>query len=215
MVVGDSQSGINALTKFRSSVPFINSALRKVVELAGAFDFDVTARWVPRDNLNEADALSREPDPGDWALSPDVFQKATEFFSIKPAVDLFASGNLHVAETFISKYYTPGCAGVNARSVDISKILNHGDTAWVFPPPGLTGLALDLIDRFKAEALVCISVPEGSLVKMQLQRIAPQSLAKVFPVPKAETSCTPSLRVPERSRNPAFLGLQVYHIKWP
>lgn len=214
MVTGDSQAGVTALTKFRSSVPFINSALKKVVELAGKFDFDVTARWVPRENLTEADALSREPDPSDWKLSPELFQQVIRFFSVQPTVDLFASGDLHVTTKFVSKYYTPGCAAVLAQALDWNTIIEPGQCAWVFPPPGLAGLAVSLVQRFEVNALLCISAPEGSLVRIQIANMAPQAFGKVFQIPKLESSCQPSLRVPERTRNPAFLGLQVYYIDW-
>lgn len=213
LVTGDSQAGVNALTKFRSPVPFINSALKKLVELSGRFDFDVTARWIPRDNLAEADALSREPDPSDWGLSTEVFRQVTCFFSRQPATDFFASDRAHVTRVFVSKFYTPGCAGVLAQSVDWSRLVPPGQCAWVFPPPGLTSLALTLVQRFKVDALVCLSAPEGSLARTQIASIAPHAFDKVFHVPRAESSCRPSLRVPKGTRNPAFMGLQVFYIR--
>lgn len=215
LVIGDSQAGVNALIKFRSPVPFINSALKKVVELNGNYDFDVTTRWVPRENLAEADALSREPDPSDWALSPAVFRDVTRFFAVQPAVDLFASGEQHVAAAFVSKYYTPGCAGVNAQAQDWKILVLDGQCAWIFPPPGLAGVAINLLQRFQIEALLCVSAPEGSMIKTQVAAIAPRALNKVFRIPKLEDSCRPSLRVPRGTKNPAFLGLCVWHVVWP
>ncbi|GAQ85558.1 hypothetical protein KFL_002410090 [Klebsormidium nitens] len=214
LVIGDSQAGVNALTKFRSSVPFINSALRKVVEMSGQYDFDVVARWVPRKDITKADALSREPDPSDWGLSPDLFRQVTQFFSAQPAIDLFASRSLHVAPAYVSKYFAPGCSGVLAQALDWSKLVPPGESAWVFPPVGLAGLALNLLRRYQTEALVCICAPEGSLLDTQIRCIAPKALEKVFLVPRRVDSCVPSLRVPEGTRNPAFLGLKVFHIIW-
>ncbi|GAQ80066.1 putative DNA/RNA polymerases [Klebsormidium nitens] len=126
LVIGDSQAGVSALTKCRSAAPFINSALQKLVELSRAYDFDIAARWVPREEIEEADALSREPDPSDWGLSPKLYNEVTEFFSVRPAVDLFASSHLHVAPVFVSKYYTPECSGILAQSLDWSRIVARG-----------------------------------------------------------------------------------------
>jgi hypothetical protein len=62
LLEGDNQGAIADLNQFRSTVPEINEVLRRVFELCCEVDFDVVAKWVPRDDLPEADALSRQPD---------------------------------------------------------------------------------------------------------------------------------------------------------
>jgi ribonuclease HI len=66
LVLGDNQGGISALNHMRSSVLMICSALKEALELTAAFRFDIAARWVPREENQAADALSREPDTSNW-----------------------------------------------------------------------------------------------------------------------------------------------------
>ena len=56
LLIGDSQAGLAAVGKFRSTVPLIESALKEILELCAKSQCDVITRWVPRTELTEADA---------------------------------------------------------------------------------------------------------------------------------------------------------------
>ncbi|GAQ87420.1 reverse transcriptase [Klebsormidium nitens] len=169
MLTGDSQAGLAAIGKFRSSVPLIRSALKQVLELCAEFRCDLVTRWVPREDLAEADALSREPDASDWGVSASVFRKLTEHFGVNPSIDLFASATFHVAERFVAKYYTPGCTAVHAMALDWRELVQAGESAWIFSPVGLTTQVLERLSNFRVNALVCISAPKGSLAETQIR----------------------------------------------
>lgn len=108
LVTGDSQAGLAAIGRFRSTVPLIRSGLRKVLELCAKFDFDVVTRWVPRELLTEADARSREPDSSDWGIASGILQTLIRHFGVRIRIDLFASDPFHTTKRFVSKFYTPG-----------------------------------------------------------------------------------------------------------
>lgn len=218
LVLGDSQSGVAALNQMRSSVPMICSALREALELCAAFRFDITARRIPRGENQEADALCREPDASDWGIERKLLERITGHFAVRIAVDLFGSDANHVSSTFVSQYFTPGCAVVHALRHDWSKLMSEAGEggAWVFPPTRCAGQALSLVGLYRIAALVCISAKEGSLEKVQLHQLAEQGakVSEAYGIPRAASCCVPNLRVPSGMLNPAFVGLSVYLISW-
>jgi hypothetical protein len=75
LLEGDNQGAISAINNLRSPVKEINEILQSIFRLCSENGFDVIAKWIPRENLSEADALSRMPDPSDWRLSDKEMRK--------------------------------------------------------------------------------------------------------------------------------------------
>ncbi|KAL5020676.1 hypothetical protein ScPMuIL_002241, partial [Solemya velum] len=75
--------------------------------------------WVPRKENEQADSISRIVDPDDWGLSEYVF---THFNNIWGPydVDWFASYYNAKVSVFVSKFWNPGCMGIDAFSFDWS-----------------------------------------------------------------------------------------------
>lgn len=80
LLIGDSQGAISALNHFRSSVPEIHESLEEIFQLCLQYDFDIVASWVPRDNLTEADELSRRPDASDWGIDRSLLGQICSWF---------------------------------------------------------------------------------------------------------------------------------------
>jgi hypothetical protein len=76
LIEGDNQGAVSAVNHFRSHVPEINEILKGMFEISAELKSDVIAKWIPRENFTEADALSRLPDPSDWGISAEVFNRA-------------------------------------------------------------------------------------------------------------------------------------------
>jgi hypothetical protein len=114
LLEGDNQGAISAINHLRSPVEEINGVLRRIFQLCSDNGFDVVAKWIPRDNLSDADALLRAPDHSDWGLSDEELRKVLKHFGVQPTLDLFASDVHHVADRFVSKFFTPGCTAVDA-----------------------------------------------------------------------------------------------------
>jgi hypothetical protein len=218
LVLVDNQGGISAINRMRSSVPMICSALKKALELCAALNFDITARWIPREENEAADALSRELDASDWGIEKGLLQKLISRFRVRIMIDMYASDAHHVSDNYVLQYYTPGCFAVHAPKQDWSKLLERAgaDVAWVFPPVRCAGQALSLIARYRIRALVCICSKQGSLEMVEMQKFREwgAKVSEGYGIPKAASCYLPSLRVPPDVVNPAFMGLTVYHIDW-
>jgi hypothetical protein len=72
LLLGDNQGAVSALRNLRSSVPEMHLTVQHIFQLCTEFDFDIVARWIPRENLTEADELSRQPDAADWGLASSI-----------------------------------------------------------------------------------------------------------------------------------------------
>lgn len=51
-------------------------------------------------------------------------------------------------------------------------------------------------------------------MERQIEDLREAISEKAFEIPKSALSCIPSLRVPEKTLNPAYVGLKVFRIKW-
>lgn len=214
LITGDSQSATSDINNFRSSNPGINRLLRELFNLCLEAGCDVQARWVPRQHVALADAISREPDASDWGLKPELVEAVTRHFGVRLSADLFASAQHHVSDNFVAKMYEPGCAAVQALKLDWRTILEARQTAWVFPPLPLTGAALDRIRTFRTDAIFIGRGYKASNEMLLLHNLQGASVSEPYVIPKAEGSCRPSLRVPAGTVNPAFLGLHATYIRW-
>jgi hypothetical protein len=212
LLEGDNQGAISALNHFRSPVFEINQVLRKVFQLCCEQRIDVLARWIPRDNLAEEDALSRLPDPSDWGFCASKLHKVFQHFGRRPTVDLFASDVHHVTEKFVSRFFTPGCSAVDVTKQDWSNLLGPSDIVWVFPPHRLVTLALSMLESVKLEAFVCLPIKAGSNELLQLHQMIGAVVSAPYMVPRHQDSCVPSARVPSETLNLAMLELGVVHV---
>jgi hypothetical protein len=211
---GDNQGAISALNHFRSPNPGINQTLREVFHLCCDNNFDVVARWIPREDLSEADELSRRPDPSDWGLAKAEAERAFSHFGIRPTIDLFASDIHHVVDRFVSHFYTPDCFAIDAFHQDWGRLIGPYGIAWIFPPLRFVSSALSLLGACQKEALVCLPIKSGSNELIQLHQLEGASISAPYVIPRDSGSCISSCRVPLASLNPAFLGLGVIQVHW-
>lgn len=158
LLEGNNQGAISALNHFRSPNPGINQTLQRVFQLCCNMQFDVVAKWILRDNLTEADELSRRPDPFDWGLAKLEFERTCGLFGVRPSVDLSASDVHHVSDAVVSQFYTPGCMAVDAFRHDWGALLSPSDLAWIFPPIKSVILAISLVQAYTQNALICLPI---------------------------------------------------------
>jgi hypothetical protein len=214
LIESDNQGAISAINSFRSPVPEINDLLKGVFKTCAELRAGVIGKWIPRGELTEADALSREPDATDWRIATGIFDSACLHFGCYPSVDMFASDVHHTVDQFVSQFFTPGCLAVNALQIDWSEVIKEGQSIWVFPPVQCVSASLTLIERYEIEALICLPIKPGSNELLQLANMKKASKSEPMVVPQKSESCTPSGRVPQNFVNPAFLELGIVHINW-
>jgi hypothetical protein len=140
----------------------INEILQKTFELCARFWADVIGKWISRDSVSEADALSRQSDTTDWGIAKEVFEQACEIFKYRPSLDVFASDCHHTAEKFVFEFFTPRCCAVDALRLDCAQLAMPGEVVWVFPPFQCVGIAISLIEEKKLDALICMPMKTDS-----------------------------------------------------
>ena len=73
--------------------------------------------WIPREENEFADYLSRIGDVDDWMLNPEVFQELDTRWS-PHAIDRFADGYNCQLDRFNSCYWSPGTEAVDTFTCD-------------------------------------------------------------------------------------------------
>jgi hypothetical protein len=214
LMVGDNQGAVAALNKFSSKAPDVAAALKEIFQLCSSLDFDVVAHWRPREELAAEDALSRVPDASDWGLSPKARAFIIDSFG-QASIDLFASDLWHVAPTFISAQHMPGCAAVDALSLDWRGFVWTGDMAWAFPPVRAIPKVVQLLREYKIGAVLI--VPEAPTTNWWLDLQSYKKEAKMegpINLARSTDTCIPSRRVPPGTVNPALFKLGAFKISW-
>jgi hypothetical protein len=215
LLLGDSQAALAAFRKFASSNAFIHDSLTTLFHLCARHKFDVIPRWIPRENLAEADELSRRPDASDWGCTTELVTIIASKFGVNIDLDMFASDNTHVTTKFVSPFYTPGCTAVHALAFKWRQLLSQPDaTVWVFPPTKLLSHAISIIEAERINAILIVPTRTATNEWSQITNL-PGQLSQPFHLPKRAELCKPSLRVPPESINPIVMGLTAFHIYWP
>ena len=107
-----------------------------VFNMCRAHDVDLKVVWVPREQNQLADALSKWVDTEDWMLRGELFQHLDRMWG-PHTVDRFASDKNHLLPVFNSKFWCPGSAGVDAFALNW-----QGANNWCNPPFSLIGRVL-------------------------------------------------------------------------
>jgi hypothetical protein len=214
LVIGDNQGAVSALNQFRSSARDIAATLRIIFELCSSLDFDVIAQWKPREELAREDALNRFPDASNWGLAPAVRDLISRRFGT-PSIDLFASDLWHVAQSFVTPRFMPGCIAVDALRSDWRTLIPADGLAWIFPPVRAIPQAIQIIGEFRTNAIVI--VPEATTTKWWIELHAMGSGARLegpLDLDRSTNTCISSRRVPQGTLNPALFKLKAYKITW-
>ena len=159
------------------------------VELLAVFWFCVmsgvtlTVQWIPRDENDRADYLSKIVDIDDWKLHPSLFVLLDARWGTH-TVDRFATHSNALCPRFNSWYWCPGTAGIDAfAQPDWSQSNN-----WCNPPFRLLGRLISLIREQRAVATVIAPVWPGQPWWHQLcpdgSHLAPD-VVDVFDLPQS------------------------------
>ena len=100
----------------------------KLFHASTSIRVDLAITWVPRDENDFADQISKHVDYDDWKTSAECFRIWDNMWG-PHTVDRFANDKNRKVIRFNSKYWCPGCEAVDAFSQDW-----HGDTNWLVLP---------------------------------------------------------------------------------
>lgn len=113
--VGSRKSELQSL-----AMAIFKTCLRHAIEL------EVT--WIPREQNQVADLISKVIDCDDWSINPALFAQLDSMWG-PHLVDRFADQHNSHLPMFNSRAYCPGSGGVNAFCYDWSGVVN-----WCCPP---------------------------------------------------------------------------------
>ena len=164
-IVGDSQAaraifkkGGSQRVDDESGELELFEAFLSVFEAAEAGGFDVVFRWVPREQLVEADALSKHLERHDFSLTPEALGQVQRWLEADLHlglwdVDRVAAAHYAKAPRFNSLFGTAGAEAVDAFSQSWAQ-----GVSFVLHDFNQLGKVLDRIERDDAEAVVVVPV---------------------------------------------------------
>lgn len=150
--VGDNQGCISVFQHMRGQ-PQIVEVMKELRVKAFKAQAEVDFVWQPRESaeIQVADALSKEMDTSDLVLCKAPSQRLMRSWGC-PTVDVFATSvdGGHKTAKFFSKYYEPGCSGVDGLRQA------WGDEfVWAFPPFHMVAAT---IKKIQEELVHCILI---------------------------------------------------------
>jgi hypothetical protein len=92
---------------------------------------ELIPKWIPREQNQLADYLSKVEEVDDFGLQPSMFEFVLREFGPLD-VDRFTSPHNALLPVFFSEFWCVGTAGVNAFTTSW-----HGSNSYCFPPPRL------------------------------------------------------------------------------
>ena len=133
----DNQAAAHIL-QVGSKVPELQQLACKIFTFCREFGIKLIPEWIPREENERADQLSKLVDTDDWKLSVEVFHELEETWG-PHSLDCFASSSTRQLDRFCSRWWNPGCVAVDAFTVSWEK-----ENLWMCPPLYLIG---DVIRR--------------------------------------------------------------------
>ena len=142
--------GASRILMVRSSKLHLQQIAVDIFSICLSFGISLDSQWLPREENARADLLSRFIDRDDWSLNPVVFQSLDARWG-PHSVDRFSSYFNSQVVRFNSKYFSPGCAAVDALAQDWSS-----DNNWLCPPTHLIVAAVKHLRYHKGVGTIII-----------------------------------------------------------
>ncbi|XP_060595758.1 uncharacterized protein LOC132749862 [Ruditapes philippinarum] len=127
----------------------IHSSVVELNTLCEKENIVICPEWIPREDNERADFLSRCYDCDDWSVSSYVFQYLNHIWG-PYSIDRFASHLNNKCIKFNSRWWVPGTDGVDALSESWQHHVN-----WLVPPPRLV---VKCIHKIMCEGANCTLV---------------------------------------------------------
>ena len=126
----DNQNVVRIL-EMGSRKPDLQHEVVMVFNLMCQYQIHIEPSWIPREENQYADYLSRIIDYDDWRLNSNVFKILDSMFG-PHTIDRFADSNNTQLARFNSRYWSPGSEAVDAFTINWA-----GENNWLCPPIAL------------------------------------------------------------------------------
>ena len=128
----------------------------RVFKLMCQYQIHIEPSWIPREENQYADYLSRIIDYDDWRLNPIVFSMLDGMFG-PHTIDRFADANNTQLIRFNSRYWSPGSEAVDAFTVNWARENN-----WLCPPIGLIPRVIRHMQACRAQGTLIVPMWESA-----------------------------------------------------
>ena len=113
-------------------------------------DVKIVPVWVPREENELADAISKHVDTDDWGIDEESFQFIQDKFG-RLEVDRFASGSNARLPRFDARFRCPGCETANTFTANWGNCFN-----WLCPPISLIGAVIKHLRLCKGRGVLLV-----------------------------------------------------------
>ena len=124
----DSQNAARIVQK-GSRLTHLQDIAVEIFQICTQHDILLHPIWIPREQNQYADHLSKLTDTDDWSIDGETFSYLCQEFG-QPEFDRFADDNNHKVPRFNSRFHCPNTSGVNAFTQDWSDV----ELNWLCPP---------------------------------------------------------------------------------
>ena len=124
----DSQNAARIVQK-GSRLTHLQDIAVEIFQICTQHDILLHPIWIPREQNQYADHLSKLTDTDDWSIDGETFFYLCQEFG-QPEFDRFADDNNHKVPRFNSRFHCPNTSGVNAFTQDWSDV----ELNWLCPP---------------------------------------------------------------------------------
>ena len=133
-----------------SKKPLLQELALSVFQLCVVHHVTIEPEWIPREENELADYISKLRDYDDWMVHPIIFQQIDQLWG-PHTVDRFANTHNAQLERFNSRFWNPGTEAVDTFTTDWS-----GENNWWCPPVALIPRLIQHASRTKAEGTLII-----------------------------------------------------------
>lgn len=140
-----------------SRKPELQEIVEQIVSLAASNSIVLQPVWVPREENQLADYISKLKDIEDWGISVPVYQWVSSMWG-PFTVDRFATWYNTKCRKFNSRFWNPGCDGVDAFAQNW-----RGENNWVVPPPSQIVRAWRHFYTCRARGALVVPLWKGSV----------------------------------------------------
>ena len=131
-----------------SSKDYLQAVALDIFRISLKNDIKILSKWVPREENQLADEISKFSDTDNWSIDDESFQYIQAKFGLF-TIDRFSDEKNRKSERFDARFY---CSGVE----DVNTFTSHwgGENNWLCPPIAMIGDALKHARKCKCRGVL-------------------------------------------------------------
>ena len=141
---------VSRILQVGSSKNHLQDLALEIFALCVRNDISILPCWVPREENQLADAISKHNDTDDWGIDSETFEFIQDNYG-RFDIDRFADSHNTKVPRFDSRYHSVGCETVNTFTASWSNAFN-----WLCPPIALIAATLKHAKLCKAKGVLMI-----------------------------------------------------------